>query len=291
MSIWASVPTVRHRCCGVVDAFRPYAGVDFLGRASSYLTARLRRRPSVGYRDAVTSALTGFDEWLNRRLEECARDAGENVGTYVARAVAARMVTENRRSDSASVIELMEHLNASAAFAETAMPSTSATITNPARLRALYATGLLDSPPEEPYDRITRAAAAALDTPSAAVSLVDVDRQFFKSTVGIGGDSPEERQTPLDRSVCQYTVANGAPLVIEDARIHPIYKHHAAVADGTVVAYLGIPLSDQDGNAVGTLCVFDNQPRLWSTGHVQILSDLAQLAAERMFGPGANGNL
>ncbi|TPG34669.1 GAF domain-containing protein [Mycolicibacterium hodleri] len=231
--------------------------------------------------------MTGFDDWLNRRLEECAQQAGENVVTYVARAVASRMVTDDRRADSASIEELMAHLANSAAFAETAMPSTSATITDPDRLRALYATGLLDSAPEEIYDRITRAAAAALDAPSAAVSLVDVDRQFFKSTVGMNVDTPEERQTPLDRSVCQYAVANGAPLIIEDARTHPIFKNHPAVLDGTLVAYLGIPLSDSDDNAIGTLCVFDDKPRLWGTGHVQILSDLALLAAERIFGPGA----
>ena len=235
----------------------------------------------------VTSALTGFDDWLNRRLEDCAKEAGEDVVTYVARAVASRMVTDDRRADSASIDELMAHLADSPAFAEKAMPSTAATITDPDRLRALYATGLLDSAPEEIYDRITRAAAAALDAPSAAMSLVDVDRQFFKSTVGMNVETPEERQTPLDRSVCQYAVANGAPLIIEDARIHPIFKNHPAVLDGTLVAYLGIPLSDRDGNAIGTLCVFDGKPRLWGTGHVQILSDLALLAVERIFGPGA----
>ncbi|GLP82112.1 GAF domain-containing protein [Mycobacterium antarcticum] len=233
----------------------------------------------------MTRSLAGFDEWLNRQLEECANDAGEDVGTYVARAVAARMVTEHRRINSPGIAELMAHLSASGAFAEAEMPNTSATISDPERLHALYATGLLDSPPEEAFDRITRAAAAALDAPHSAVSLIDVDRQFFKSTHGMGGTSPEERQTTLERSVCQYTVANGAPLVIEDATIHPIFKNHPAVLDGSVVAYLGIPLIDHDKNAIGTLCVFDGKPRLWSTGHVQILTDLASLAAERIFGP------
>jgi GAF domain-containing protein len=99
-------------------------------------------------------------------------------------------------------------------------------------------------------------------------------------------NSPEERQTPLDRSICQYAVTNGAPLVIEDARVDPALKHHPAVLDGSVVAYLGIPLTDRGANAVGTLCVVDRKPRLWGSGHVQILTDLAQLAAERMFDSG-----
>ncbi|MGE2715000.1 GAF domain-containing protein [Mycolicibacterium litorale] len=233
----------------------------------------------------MTGSLTGFDDFLNRLLEECAREAGEDVVSYVARAVGSQMVADLRRSGRGSVRELMAHLNECKVFAEAEMPSVEAEITHPGRLQALYATGLLDSPPEEAYDRITRAAAAALDAPAAALSLIDVDRQFFKSSVGMG-TSEEERQTPLDRSVCQYAVANGAALLLEDARTDPVFRNHPAVLDGTVVAYLGIPLIDHADNAVGTLCVFDDKPRLWGTGHVQILSDLAHLAAERMFGSG-----
>jgi GAF domain-containing protein len=232
----------------------------------------------------VTGSLTGFDDWLNRLLEECARNAGEDVVAYVARAVGSQMVADLRRTGRASVEQLMAHLHECKVFADSGMPSVEAEITDPDRLQALYATGLLDSSPEEAYDRITRAAAAALDAPSAAMSLIDTDRQFFKSSVGMADGV---RETPLDRSVCQYAVANGAPLLLEDARTDPVFRNHPAVRDGTVVAYLGIPLIDKEGHAVGTLCVFDDKPRLWGTGHVQILSDLARLAAERMFSPGA----
>jgi GAF domain-containing protein len=238
----------------------------------------------------VTSSLPRFDDWLNRLLEDCARNAGVDIDTYVARAVASQMVVDQRQEESPSVEELLAHLSDSVVFAETGMPSVAASIADPDRLRALHATGLLDSPPEEVYDRITRAAAAALDAPYAAVSLIDVDRQFLKSTVGMGGLSPEERQTPLERSVCQYAVANGTPLILEDARIDPVFKNHPAVLDGTVVAYLGMPLADHEGNAVGTLCVFDDKPRLWSTGHIKILTDLAALAAERIFDSGFRPN-
>ncbi|RZT18942.1 GAF domain-containing protein [Mycobacterium sp. BK558] len=235
----------------------------------------------------MSGSLKRFDEWLNRQLEQCARDAGEDVNTYVARAVASKMVADQRLADSAAVERLMQHLSESGVFAGTEMPSVSTVIADPDRLRSLYATGLLDSPPEEIYDRITRAAADALDAPNSCVTLVDVDRQFFKSAVGMETSTPEERQTPLSRSICQYAVANGLPLILEDARTDPVFKNHPAVRDGTVVAYLGIPLTDDDGNAIGTLCVFDTKPRLWGTGHVQVLNDLAGLAAERIFGPGS----
>jgi GAF domain-containing protein len=231
----------------------------------------------------VANYVQRFDDWLNSLLEECARDTGEDVDSYVARAVASQMVVDQRRADSPSINELLARLSHSGVFAPNAMPSVSAAITDPDRLRSLYATGLLDSPPEEAYDQITRAAAAALDAPFAAVSLIDVDRQFFKSTFGMGGSSAEERQTPLERSVCQYAVADGTSLILGDARDDAVFKNHPAVRDGSVVAYLGIALHDRERNAIGTLCVFDNKPRHWSTGHVQVLSDLASLVAERVF--------
>lgn len=224
-----------------------------------------------------------FDDWLNDFLEECARNAGLDVPTYVSRSVASQMLADLRRSESHQLEELVTRLAESGVFADSAMPSTSAALTNPERLRALYATGLLDSAPEELYDRITRAAADALNAPSAAVSLVEVDRQFFKSSFGMGVTTVEERQTPIERSMCQYAVADGASLILEDARLDPVFKNHPVVLDGSVVAYLGIPLMDNEGHAIGTLCVFDNKPRLWGTGHVQILQDLADLTAERIF--------
>jgi GAF domain-containing protein len=79
-------------------------------------------------------------------------------------------------------------------------------------------------------------------------------------------------------------------LVLEDARIDPVFMKHPVVRSGAVIAYLGIPLIDHDGHAIGTLSVFDDKPRLWGTGHVQVLSDLAQLAVERIFGPAPASN-
>ncbi|BBX17969.1 histidine kinase [Mycolicibacterium duvalii] len=225
-----------------------------------------------------------FDDWLNRALEDMARDAGEDVETYIFRAVGARMLMELKHAGSPDLETARAHLLDRGVFASDAMPDISAVINDPDRLHALYATELLDSPPEEAYDRITRAAAEALDAPHAAVSLVDVDRQFFKSTAGMGSDTDEERQTPLSQSVCQYAVANGTALVLDDARVDPVFRNHPAVLDGSVVSYLGIPLMDNAQNAVGTLCVYDTKPRQWRPGHVQVLSDLAALATERIFG-------
>lgn len=215
------------------------------------------------------------------------------MDTYVARAVAKQMVADTIRAEKASTKEflalsakaLLTHLSESGVLESGSMPDISAALADPDRLGSLYATGLLDSPREESYDRITLAAADALDVPFAAMSLVDVHRQFFKSTVGMGDMSVQESQTPIDQSICKYAVADRTPLVLEDARRDPIFAKHPVVRSGAVIAYLGIPLIDYDGHAIGTLCVFDSKPRQWGPGHIEILSDLAQLAVERIYGP------
>lgn len=88
----------------------------------------------------------------------------------------------------------------------------------------------------------------------------------------------------MDQSIDKYTVADGNPLVLEDARSDAVFMKHPVVRSGAVAAYLGIPLMSRGGHAIGTLCVYDDKPRQWGTGHIQILSDLAQVAAERLFG-------
>lgn len=236
----------------------------------------------------MTSWVPRFDDWLNRRLEECAAVAGQDVDTYVAHAVAAQMVADQPDTDKLSLDQLLAHVSdAKAAAASALPPKVLAAISDPARLNAVYATGLLDSPPEEVYDRITRAAAAALDAPHASLTLIDAKRQFFKSSVGMKIRTLADSQTPLERSVCQYAVASGTPLVIDDARLEPMFKNNPAVLDGTLIAYVGIPLIGADGHAVGTLCVFDVKPRQWGTGHLQVLGDLAKIAAERIFAAGS----
>jgi hypothetical protein len=233
----------------------------------------------------VTNSVPGFDDWLNRSLEDAAREAGEDVNTYVMRAVAAQMVADQVRAEKPSTKDLLEHLAETGVLDSDSMPDVSAVVADPDRLAALRETGLLDSPVEAVYDRITRAAADALDAPFAVVSLVDAERQFYKSGVGVGDLSdPQNRETPLDESICQYAVAERTPLVLEDARADPVFKNHPVVRSGAIAAYLGIPLVDHEGHAIGTLCVFDDKPRLWGTGHVQVLTDLAALAMERIFG-------
>lgn len=152
-------------------------------------------------------------------------------------------------------------------------------LNDPARLRELHATRLLDSETEPSFDRLTRLAARALRAPVALVSLVDDRRQFFKSCFGQLPDPfGTERGTPLSHSFCQHAVIKREPLIIEDARIHPLVRENLAVPDLGVIAYAGIPLITASGYALGTLCVIDHEPRKWADAELADLVDLAACA-------------
>jgi hypothetical protein len=143
------------------------------------------------------------------------------------------------------------------------------------RLDALHATGLLDSDITPSFDRLARLAAHVLNAPVALVSLVDSDRQFFKSCLGLPEPWASARQSPLTHSFCQHAVASREPLLVDDAREHELLRDNLAIRDMGVIAYAGIPLIVPDGHALGTLCVIDSRPRHWTTHQVQLLSDLA----------------
>jgi GAF domain-containing protein len=146
---------------------------------------------------------------------------------------------------------------------------------DPQRLTTLRRLMLLDTPSSESFDRLTRLAARVLRAPMAVLTLVDSDRQFFKSAVGLPATWASARQTPLEYSICQYAVASGTRLVVSDAHEVPQLVHHPTVTELGVVAYAGEPLVLRDGSAVGTLCVADVAPRQWTDDDLASLADLA----------------
>jgi signal transduction histidine kinase len=149
-------------------------------------------------------------------------------------------------------------------------------IEDAARLSALRALCLLDTPAEPAFDRLTRLVCRLLDVPVSLVSLVDADRQFFKSQIGLPEPYATLCETNLSHSFCQHTVATTDPLIITDAREHPLVHDNPAIQDLNVIAYLGIPLVTTDGHAIGSLCAIDHEPRVWSDDDIATLSDLAQ---------------
>ena len=142
------------------------------------------------------------------------------------------------------------------------------------RLAAVRGTGLLDSPPEEAYDRITRTAARLTGAPISLISLVDERRQFFKSSFGLAGELAAARGTPLTHSFCRHVVETGRPLVVADARAHPLVVSNPAIAEHGFMAYAGLPLTTEDGHTVGSLCLIDLSPRDWSPQELELLEDV-----------------
>ncbi|PAP77595.1 GAF domain-containing sensor histidine kinase [Rubrivirga marina] len=144
------------------------------------------------------------------------------------------------------------------------------------RQQALWVTGLLDSPPEPSFDRLTDLVRMILDVPVALVSLIDRDRQFFKSQQGLPEPWCSLRQTPLSHSFCQHVVDQAEPLVVPDAREHPLVQDNLAIEDLSVVAYLGVPLATPDNVVIGSLCAIAPEPRQWTERDLATLEALAE---------------
>jgi GAF domain-containing protein len=148
-------------------------------------------------------------------------------------------------------------------------------VRNVARVSALQRLGLLDTPPEAAFDRLTGVACRVLRAPVGLVSLVDQDRQFFKSCVGLPEPLASSRQTPVSHSFCQHVVGTGKPLIVEDARTNPLVRLNPAVEQMGIVAYAGIPLVTSDGHTIGSFCVIDRRPRTWTFDEIEMLQELA----------------
>jgi phosphoribosyl 1,2-cyclic phosphodiesterase len=145
------------------------------------------------------------------------------------------------------------------------------------RLDALYALGLLDTEAEERFDRITRIAARTFDVSVALVTLVDAERQWFKSRCGTEG-----RETPRDRAFCAHAILEDTPLVVPDALLDDRFADNPAVTGPDRVRfYAGHPLRAH-GRRVGTLCLADHRPRLMSANDANVLRDLASLVEHEL---------
>jgi PAS domain S-box-containing protein len=146
------------------------------------------------------------------------------------------------------------------------------------RLEAVQATGLLDSPASPALERLTRLTTKLLGVPTAVVTIVDRDRQFFAASDGLAPALAASRQTPFSHSFCQHVVAGAAPLIVTDALSHPLVHDNLAIPEYGVKAYAGMPLVTSTGEALGAFCAFDEHPRAWTPEELSLLQDLAQSA-------------
>ena len=125
------------------------------------------------------------------------------------------------------------------------------------RLAALERYGILDTPPEEGFDDIVHLASQICDTPVALVSLVTLDRQWFKARVGF-----DPCQTPIEQSICAHALHRPGLLVIPDLALDPRTRDNALVTGVPHIRfYAGVRLQTPEGVGLGTLCVIDREPR------------------------------
>ena len=146
------------------------------------------------------------------------------------------------------------------------------------RLRALCALGLLDTPAEERFDRVTRLALAIFDVPIALVSLVDADRQWFKSRQGL-----EVPETKRALSFCGHAIRGPGLFIIPDAARDERFADNPLVAGSPDIRfYAGAPLAAPDGHRIGTLCLIDRRPRELDPEQRRALRDLGDIVQDEI---------
>lgn len=154
------------------------------------------------------------------------------------------------------------------------------------RLRALRDLRVLDTPREERFDRVTRIAAQLFDVPTAVVSLVDRDRQWFKSKVGFDAD-----ETPREQSFCAHAILQRGVMQVADALQDPRFADNPLVTGPSRVRfYAGAPVAAADGSLVGSLCIIDHRARQLDADQLALLRDLAKLVESELSVPFVQGS-
>lgn len=146
-----------------------------------------------------------------------------------------------------------------------------------ARLRALHDIGILDTPADERFDRITRLARRLFDVPVALVTLVDADRQWFKSRQGL-----DDVETHRDLSFCAHAIHEEGPFVVQDTLLDARFADNPAVTGTMRVRFYAGRSVHVDGQRVGTLCVADRRPRELRNDELGPLEDLAALVEQEL---------
>jgi len=224
---------------------------------------------------AMKATTVRFGEDLWGMLERESRRLGVSAAQFVREAAIMRVaMLVGRRGDPDAELTIAD-IASQAAGRGRDVPELAQALAEPGRLAALHDAVLLDTPPEESFDRLARLAARLVNAPVALVSAVDRDRQFFKSCLGLPEPWATRRETPLSHSFCQHVVAEREPVIVTDARRDARLLDNLAIRDLGVIAYLGVPLITHEGHAIGTLCVIDHRPRTWTSDEVGLIKDVA----------------
>ncbi|GGE63731.1 hypothetical protein GCM10011533_15180 [Streptosporangium jomthongense] len=152
------------------------------------------------------------------------------------------------------------------------------TETEKRRLAALTRLGLLDTPPEERFERLTRIARQHYQVKTALFTLLDHDRQWFKSRQGL-----DISETPRSVAFCDHAIRQDQIFVVEDAAVDPRFRNNPFVRDAPYIRfYAGMPVREPSGFRVGTLCIIDDNPRQFSEKDLDVLRTLATMVEEEL---------
>ncbi len=145
-----------------------------------------------------------------------------------------------------------------------------------ARLAEVEKLHLMDTLPEPRFDRITARLARILNAPVALISLMNTDRQFFKSQQGLPDSPAQSRTTPRELAICNQVVASNKSLVVEDLARDHRFSNNPLVRESKLRFYAGVPLRSRSGHAIGSLCVLDTKPRKFSDHENRLLEVTAE---------------
>ena len=147
-----------------------------------------------------------------------------------------------------------------------------------ARLAALQRYDVLDTPPEEAFDRITRLTKTVLRMPIVTVTFIDAQRQWFKSRQGM-----KDSETLREIAFCNEAIKQQGPFIVPDALRDPRFADNPSVTGEPHIRFYGaVPLRTRDGYTIGTLCSIDRAPRELSSEEVGLLTDLAHMVMDEL---------
>lgn len=266
--------TLQHQCHRAGDFIARFGGEEFVILTTDHSADSVGEwcehlRKTV---EALNLVHDGENLRLTVSIGVCSSPARKNQSRYSLLETADEALYEAKRSGRNRVamnnfdLDLASLDDADAAVYETE------------RVQALKRSNLLDTPPEFRFDRITRLATRLFDVPTAVVSLVDADRQWFKSVVGLNCD-----QTDRNVSLCTHAIRNDTITVIPDATLDSQFSASPLVIGEPYIRfYAGCPIWSPDKYRLGTLCIVDTKPRDFSDADVDALYDLASIARQEI---------
>lgn len=156
-------------------------------------------------------------------------------------------------------------------------------LSDPRRLAAVAATGLLDTGPEPVFEDLADLAAVLTGCSRAFITLVDEHRSFWKSCIGVDAIQIADRQGRVEDSFCYFLVGlDGEHFVVEDAATDPRTRDHPSVKPMKIGAWAGYPILSTDGDVLGSMCVIDENPHAWQAAELGVLATMARAVSNEI---------